>query len=511
MGFLEDRDFTGIPTIPEFYKGKSVFITGGSGFMGKVLIEKLLYSCSDLQTIYLLLRSKRGVDAENRLAKLYSSACFDRLRNEKPNIFKSKVCIIPGNIIESGLGISEEDRNLLINHVNIVFHMAASVRFNDTLKYAVRINVSGTKTMLDLAKDMKNLCAFIHLSTAYTNTDKNPVEEIIYPPHAIVNDTLAICKNIDEDILKVLTPKYIGELPNTYAFSKQLAEHVVYETKGQLPAVIIRPSIVLPSVEEPVPGWIDNFNGPIGVICGSATSVIRTLFMNPDTNCDYMPVDLSIKNIIISSWIRGTKSLKPTDDIPIYNCCNGNISTMSISTIIRKGYQILSEVPLGPGLWHPYILSTESKIIHYFMMILQQLLPAIFIDLLLKAVGRKPMLVKLQRRIYTALTALIYYTTQEWTFENKNFLLLPSYVKDKDMKSFYYNVEAIDIDQYTYNFMKGARKYLLKLKDEDLIKHRNLYKRMYYLHVIVLCIFWSFTLWYILSSNYVQSIATQII
>lgn len=41
--------------------------------MGKVLVEKLLYSCSDLDRIYLLLRNKRGVKAEDRLAALYSS------------------------------------------------------------------------------------------------------------------------------------------------------------------------------------------------------------------------------------------------------------------------------------------------------------------------------------------------------------------------------------------------------------------------------------------------------
>lgn len=44
-----------------------------SGFMGKVLVEKLLYSCSELDRIYLLLRNKRGVKAEDRLAALYSS------------------------------------------------------------------------------------------------------------------------------------------------------------------------------------------------------------------------------------------------------------------------------------------------------------------------------------------------------------------------------------------------------------------------------------------------------
>ena len=51
----------------EFYKGKSIFITGSSGFMGKVLLEKLLYSCSDVKQIMILVRPKRGKSASQRV------------------------------------------------------------------------------------------------------------------------------------------------------------------------------------------------------------------------------------------------------------------------------------------------------------------------------------------------------------------------------------------------------------------------------------------------------------
>ena len=57
--------------IQSFYRGKTIFITGGSGLMGKVLIEKLLYSCSDLKKIYMLLRPKRGRAPETRLDDIF--------------------------------------------------------------------------------------------------------------------------------------------------------------------------------------------------------------------------------------------------------------------------------------------------------------------------------------------------------------------------------------------------------------------------------------------------------
>jgi alcohol-forming fatty acyl-CoA reductase len=53
--------------VQQFYAGKTIFITGGSGFMGKVLIEKLLYSCSEVKELIILMRPKRGKSASHRV------------------------------------------------------------------------------------------------------------------------------------------------------------------------------------------------------------------------------------------------------------------------------------------------------------------------------------------------------------------------------------------------------------------------------------------------------------
>lgn len=52
--------------IANWFRNQVIFITGSTGFMGKVLVEKLLRDCPDIKKCYLLMRTKRGIEPEQR-------------------------------------------------------------------------------------------------------------------------------------------------------------------------------------------------------------------------------------------------------------------------------------------------------------------------------------------------------------------------------------------------------------------------------------------------------------
>ena len=85
-----------------------------------------------------------------------------------------------GDVSLSDLGLSREDRNLLSEKVNIVFHVAATVKFNEPLHVAVNVNTNGTDRVIDLWNELRHPISFVYVSTAYSNANLHEIEEKIY-------------------------------------------------------------------------------------------------------------------------------------------------------------------------------------------------------------------------------------------------------------------------------------------------------------------------------------------
>jgi hypothetical protein len=54
--------------------------------------------------------------------------------------------------------------------------------------------------------------------------------------------------------------------------------------------------------KDPVPGWVENLNGPTGLLVGAGKGVIRSMHCRAEYNADIMPCDIAINAIIILAW-----------------------------------------------------------------------------------------------------------------------------------------------------------------------------------------------------------------
>lgn len=177
----------------EFYRNRSILITGSTGFIGKVLIEKLLHSFIEIKQIYLIIRGSKPNDrfktsSMERFTKQVLGSPIFRLRNRnqtstkieghqndgdgidrKIEFWQKKFTIIDGDLVRPRLGLNDEHYRILSDEISIVFHSAASVQFHGPLRTFLQQNVLGTKEIMDLCRNMKQLKVYSNFVSLHNN------------------------------------------------------------------------------------------------------------------------------------------------------------------------------------------------------------------------------------------------------------------------------------------------------------------------------------------------------
>ncbi|KFP89224.1 Fatty acyl-CoA reductase 1, partial [Apaloderma vittatum] len=374
---------------------------------------------------------------------------FDRVREDYPN-FHEKIKPINAELTQPKLAISAEDEEELLTRVNIVFHCAATVRFDEPLKHALQLNAMGTQRLLELARQMQNLEAFVHISTAYANCIRKYIDEVIYPPPIDPRKLFDLVEWLDESIIQDITPKLLGAWPNTYTYTKALSEYLIQQEKGNLNIAIIRPSIVGASWQEPFPGWIDSFNGTSGILIAAGKGILRSVIANNEAVADVIPVDVAINFTLAAGWYTAVHRPK---SLLVYNCTIGGVNPffwgemgqhychllLYIKKKIKKRPRQMRDINV-----HSNFQSTSGQTSYLHLMLLLCF-----------------RMMKIINKLHKSLMLLQYFSTQSWDWSSDNMNMLMSHLNTEDKKLYNFDVRQLHWSEYIESYCLGAKKYLL--------------------------------------------------
>jgi fatty acyl-CoA reductase len=283
----------------------TVLLTGATGFVGKVVLEELLRRRAELG-IGRVLALVRAGDARHAAARcradVYGSRCFAALARG----WESVVEPLAGDITRPGFGLEPAERARVTGEVTHVIHCAASVEFTQPLADALAVNTRGAIHSLEVARACARLEAYVGVSTAYVTPHPDPfgagvhrVEEVLAPlPRDPESLYASLCAG-SEDERRLLAET--GH-PNTYTFTKCLAEHLTAARAGDLPVTIVRPSIVSACRMHPVPGWIDSGAAFAAFVAMIGAGKLRVLIGDPETRLDVVPCDVVSQEIVAAAF-----------------------------------------------------------------------------------------------------------------------------------------------------------------------------------------------------------------
>jgi thioester reductase-like protein len=220
----------------------AVLLTGATGFVGKEILGRFL---DRGRPVFALVRAHDDEAAAGRLEP------HARLRP------------VAGDIERPGLGLDERTAAALAGEVTTVVHCAASVSFDLSLEDSRRVNVEGTRNVLDFARRVPALERLSYVSTAYVAGE---------PRRLFQEDELDVGQSFR----------------NPYERSKFEAERMVRRRGEGLPLQILRPSIV---VGDSRTGRTSSFNVLYGPLKAFARGAIPAIPARRSSPVDIVPVD----------------------------------------------------------------------------------------------------------------------------------------------------------------------------------------------------------------------------
>ncbi|XP_063487205.1 fatty acyl-CoA reductase 2-like [Symphalangus syndactylus] len=197
---------------------------------------------------------------------------------------------------------------------------------------------------------------------------------------------------LDNTVIDEISPKRIGDCPNTYTYSKALREVAVQQESRKLTITILRPSIVGATWHELFPRWVDNLNGCSRLIIAAGKGFLLAIKATPMAVGDLLPipVDTAIRLPLAVGWCTAVHRPK---SMLVYHCTSGNLNPCNWG---KMRFQVLATfeipIPFERALRRPYADFTTSNFTTQYWNAISHQAAAIIYNFYLWLTGRKPRL-----------------------------------------------------------------------------------------------------------------------
>nr|XP_009593132.1 probable fatty acyl-CoA reductase 5 [Nicotiana tomentosiformis]XP_009593133.1 probable fatty acyl-CoA reductase 5 [Nicotiana tomentosiformis]XP_009593134.1 probable fatty acyl-CoA reductase 5 [Nicotiana tomentosiformis]XP_018624193.1 probable fatty acyl-CoA reductase 5 [Nicotiana tomentosiformis] len=156
--------------INQFLEGKTIFITGATGYLAKILIEKILRVQPNVKKLYLLIRAPDSISAKERFNNEVIKTDLFRILREKlgadlPSLIEDRVFPVAGDIACDNLRINSELKDEMRREIDLFVNSAATTSFDERYDTAIRINTLGALNILKFSKQCSNVNMLLHIST----------------------------------------------------------------------------------------------------------------------------------------------------------------------------------------------------------------------------------------------------------------------------------------------------------------------------------------------------------
>ncbi|WP_168210982.1 AMP-binding protein [Persicimonas caeni] len=175
-------------SVSETLSGRTILLTGATGFLGKAFLSMLLRYHPDIDQVYVLIRPRATQTAEERFfQQIAANSVMDPLREIYEDgyidFIKEKCTPLAGDITDAHLGLDEDEARAISSNLDVLINSAGLTNFNPNLESALTINTLSQRNLLDFVRLGGNHASYMHVSTCFVagNVDGKVEEQLPGP------------------------------------------------------------------------------------------------------------------------------------------------------------------------------------------------------------------------------------------------------------------------------------------------------------------------------------------